>query len=89
MNQFFLFRKCVSLWSHRFFCFRLRWGYRLNVLIDGVFDDDLFGLFDEDCVLFVYQLFLSFLTGGALLVDLVPDRVDDGDRNPRDEEGEN
>ena len=61
----------------------------MDVLIDRVFDDNLFGLFDEDCVLLVYQFFLSFLTGGALPVDLVPDRVDDGDRNPRDDEGEN
>lgn len=84
-----LFRQGVSFWSHRLLGFRLSWDRWLDVSIDCVFDDDLFGLFDEDCVLFVYQFFLSFFDGGVLLVDLVSDRGDDGDGNPRDEEGEN
>jgi hypothetical protein len=30
---------------------------------------------------------LSFFDGGALLIDLVSDQVDDADRNPRDKKG--
>ena len=87
MNQF-LFRKCVPLWSHRLFCFGFSRGSWLDVSVDRVFDDDLLGLFHEDCVLFVYQFLLELLWDRVLLVDLVSDRVDDGDRNPGDEEGE-